>query len=96
MGTCIVPYVFARIENALSSSPENESILLPGFFFQTVNEADRDPSLATRVINMESVEDMWHIKYTFVIFLSISLFSGQITSASSIRGVALTSKFLSV
>lgn len=39
---------------------------------------------------MESKEGMWHIRYTFVIFLFISLFSGQITSASSIRGVALT------
>lgn len=72
---------------------ENQLVSFPVCFNSCKRGSPQTPPLTTRVSNMAACQFLFRIQFFSLFFLCLRLFSLYTTSASSIRGVALTSKY---
>ena len=72
---------------------ENQLCSFPVCFSSCKRGSPQTPPLTTRVSNMAACQFLFRIQIFSLFFLCLRLFSLYTTSASSIRGVALTSKY---
>ena len=72
---------------------ENQLCSFPVCFSSCKRGSPQTPPLTTRVSNMAACQFLFRIQIFSLFFLCLGLFSLYTTSASSIRGVALTSKY---
>lgn len=72
---------------------ENQLCSFPVCFSSCKRGSPQTPPLTTRVSNMAACQFLFRIQIFSLVFLCLRLFSLYTTSASSIRGVALTSKY---
>lgn len=72
---------------------ENQLCSFPVCFSSCKRGSPQTPPLTTRVSNMAACQFLFRIQIFSLFFLCLRLFSLYTTSASSIRGVSLTSKY---
>ena len=72
---------------------ENQLCSFPVCFNSCKRGSPQTPPLTTRVSNMAACQFLFRIQIFSLFFLCLRLFSLYTTSASSIRGVSLTSKY---
>lgn len=72
---------------------ENQLCSFPVCFSSCKRGSPQTPPLTTRVSNMAACQFLFRIQIFSLCFLCLRLFSLYTTSASSIRGVSLTSKY---
>ena len=72
---------------------ESPTVLSPAFHGLAETRLTSVSNQATRVFNMAACQFLYRIETFSLVFLYLHLFSSHLASASSIRGVALTSKY---
>ena len=72
---------------------ESSTVLSPAFHGLAETRLTSVSNQATRVFNMAACQFLYRIETFSLVFLYLHLFSSHLASASSIRGVALTSKY---